>query len=127
MGPEGLSRQRPLDETALSSKFGVGVSSEVPQESFCDFRTMQCHVPVPDSQPALRSAGYVNFYQARFLDVDANRPQEAKAYYDKALRSLPNNAAGRAVTHPPRTGLHEHKIDIQTHDEVDTEVMIGSA
>ncbi|OLP97175.1 putative C-mannosyltransferase DPY19L3 [Symbiodinium microadriaticum] len=35
--------------------------------------------------------GYVNFYQARFLDVDANRPQEAKPFYDKALGLLPNN------------------------------------
>ena len=37
--------------------------------------------------------GYVNFYQARFLDVDANRPQEAKSFYDKALSLLPNNAS----------------------------------
>jgi len=35
--------------------------------------------------------GYVNYYQARYLDVDANRPQEAKAYYEKALKILPNN------------------------------------
>ncbi|CAJ1397233.1 unnamed protein product [Effrenium voratum] len=35
--------------------------------------------------------GYVNYYQARFLDVDANRPKDAKPYYEKALRLLQNN------------------------------------
>ncbi|CAK9104655.1 unnamed protein product [Durusdinium trenchii] len=35
--------------------------------------------------------GWVNYYQARFLDVDADRPQEAKRFYDTALKLLPNN------------------------------------
>ena len=75
MGLEGLSRQWLL---ALSSTFwwcllAEGASSLSKRHPW--------------------NAGFVNFYQARFLDVDANRPQEAKGFYDKALKLLPNNAA----------------------------------